>query len=139
MKRTYDDILNFPRHISAAHPSMPVRNRAAQFAPFSALAGYDEEIKESARFTDKKSELDEYEKEKIDIRLDMIRKNGYHSGKVDLKYFRHDEKKDGGSYIKIRGYVKFIDDVNKTIVMESGLKIPVNDVYGLDGDIFMDI
>lgn len=43
----YDDIINLPRHVSKNHPPMPMINRAAQFAPFSALTGYDAVINET--------------------------------------------------------------------------------------------
>jgi hypothetical protein len=42
---TYDDIINLPHHRSANHPPMPAMNRAAQFAPFAAIAGHDAEIR----------------------------------------------------------------------------------------------
>lgn len=45
----YEDIINLPHHVSKRHPQMTMWNRAAQFAPFAALVGYDETIKESAR------------------------------------------------------------------------------------------
>ena len=44
----YDDIINLPHHVSKRHPQMSMWNRAAQFAPFAALTGYEESIKESA-------------------------------------------------------------------------------------------
>ena len=43
----YDDIINLPHHVSKRHPQMSMWNRAAQFAPFAALTGYEESIKES--------------------------------------------------------------------------------------------
>ena len=55
----YDDIINLPHHVSSTREPMTLYNRASQFAPFSALTGYDEEIKETARLTDRKIELDE--------------------------------------------------------------------------------
>lgn len=58
MKGPYDDILGLPRHVSAKHPPMSRRNRAAQFAPFSALAGYGDAIRETARHTEPRRELD---------------------------------------------------------------------------------
>ena len=45
----YDDIINLPHHVSKKHPQMPIADRAAQFAPFAALTGYGEQIKETAR------------------------------------------------------------------------------------------
>lgn len=42
----YDDIIDKPHHESKTHPRMARINRAAQFAPFAALSGYEEAIKE---------------------------------------------------------------------------------------------
>ena len=58
MKGDYDDIINLPHHQSDRRPHMSLYDRAAQFAPFSALTGHDDAIKETARLTDKKIELD---------------------------------------------------------------------------------
>jgi hypothetical protein len=41
----YDDIINLPHHVSAKRPQMSMLDRAAQFAPFAALTGYDAAIK----------------------------------------------------------------------------------------------
>ena len=49
MTHDYDDIINLPHHVSKRHPQMSMRNRAAQFAPFAALTGYEDAIKESAQ------------------------------------------------------------------------------------------
>ncbi len=45
----YDDIINLPHHVSKSHPQMSMWSRAAQFAPFAALTGYDDAIKETAK------------------------------------------------------------------------------------------
>ena len=55
----YDDIINLPHHVSKKHPRMSLEARSAQFAPFAALTGYDSAIKETARMTDKRIEIDE--------------------------------------------------------------------------------
>ena len=56
---SYDDIINLPHPVSKNHPQMPLRDRAAQFAPFAALTGHDAAIKETARLTDERLELSE--------------------------------------------------------------------------------
>ena len=45
----YEDIIHLPHHVSKRHPQMSMWNRAAQFAPFAALADYEDAIQESAR------------------------------------------------------------------------------------------
>ena len=72
----YEDIVNmsYPNaDIEKAFPGEVLR--AAQFAPFAALTGYDEEVKEAARRTVEEAELDEYEKELINNKLCF-----FHSG-----------------------------------------------------------
>lgn len=49
MNTEYDDIINLPHHVSPRHPRMSMQARAAQFAPFSALTGYGDEIEKSAQ------------------------------------------------------------------------------------------
>lgn len=51
MTGKYDAILHLPHHVSKKHPPMPMADRAAQFAPFAALTGYDAAIRENARLT----------------------------------------------------------------------------------------
>ena len=46
MKDKYVDIINLPHHVSKRHPQMSLEARAAQFAPFAALTGYEKAIKE---------------------------------------------------------------------------------------------
>ena len=43
----YEDIINLPHHVSKRHPQMSMWNRAAQFAPFAALTGYEDAIQDS--------------------------------------------------------------------------------------------
>ena len=52
----YKDIINLPHHVSKKHPQMSLYARSAQFAPFSALTGYDEAIKETAEMVNKREE-----------------------------------------------------------------------------------
>ena len=42
----YDDIINLPHHVSKRHLQMSMWNRAAQFAPFAALTGYEDAIED---------------------------------------------------------------------------------------------
>lgn len=55
----YDDIIHLPHHVSASRPQMDLIDRAAQFAPFAALTGHAEAIKETERLTIERIELEE--------------------------------------------------------------------------------
>ena len=72
----YDDILYLPHHQSKVHPHMPREDRAAQFAPFAALTGYDDQIRETARLTDSRIELEENSKERLNDIMQYIKALG---------------------------------------------------------------
>ena len=50
----YDDIINLPRHVSKKHKSMSIEDRAAQFAPFAALTGFEEAVEETVKESEKR-------------------------------------------------------------------------------------
>lgn len=108
----YDDIIDMPHHTSTKHPQMSLYDRAAQFAPFAALTGHDMAIKETARVTDKKVELDEYAKEKLNDKLQIIRDTIHSNTEVTITYFVPDEKKAGGAYHSFAGCVKKLMNLN---------------------------
>ena len=74
-KRKYNDIINMPHHVSFKRQRMSMIDRATQFSPFVELTGYDAEIKETARLTDKHIELDVYEKAALDEKLRIALEN----------------------------------------------------------------
>ena len=47
--KDHSDIIDHPCFKSPSHPPMSMESRAAQFAPFAALTGFDEAISETAR------------------------------------------------------------------------------------------
>lgn len=129
MKRgTYEDIINLPHHISSRHPRMTIENRAAQFSPFAALTGYEDEIKETERLTDERKELDESEKEVLDRKLRRV--TTQQSQNITITWFVPDSRKEGGVYETLTGYVKKID--GKNVIMKNGTKIPIENIVGID-------
>lgn len=69
----YNDILNMQYPNPEIEKDFPDKIlREAQFAPFAALTGYDDTIAETARRTDSKLELDEYEIEKLNVKLQYL-------------------------------------------------------------------
>ena len=113
----YDDIINMPHHVSKIRKPMSLQNRSAQFAPFSALTTYDDRIREVARETSKKIELDECIKLMLNEKLCLIKNDIKLRPRVTITYFARDSKKKGGCYKTITSNVKIVDEVYKRIVL----------------------
>ena len=128
----YDDIINMK------YPNDEIESdfldevlRSAQFAPFAALTGHDEAIAETARLVGSKRELDEYRKQELDRQLALIsEKSGECS--VKITYFFPDERKSGGEYVTVCGFVKKIDEYEKKVIMAGGVIVPVDDIFKIE-------
>lgn len=128
MERDYERIISLPHHQSTARPHMPRADRAAQFAPFAALTGYDETVQEAARLTQKRIELTDDEKALLDV---MIRRAFQDRLPVCITYFRPDGKKAGGAYVRANGVIRYIDRIKRIIVMEDQTAVPVDEIIGI--------
>ena len=157
----YEDMLYLKRPVSRNHPPMDIMDRAAQFSPFAALTGYGDAVKETARQTERKQELDEYEKAALDEQLHELEaqmRSGKLSGtqsagagvqaacaqpvgaesqpQVTITYFVPDEHKEGGAYRTITGNVKKIDYYARCIILENGTQdgavVLVDNIFKLD-------
>ncbi len=136
MNKSYDDIINLPHHVSATRPHMSAIDRAAQFSPFAALTGYGDAIKETARLTGEKVELDEYMKDVLSVRLQIIVDQLKEHPEIAITYFQPDEKKNGGAYVTVIGSVKKIDEYERVVVMTDGTRVPIDEIASIDGQIF---
>lgn len=136
MNEKYDEIMSLPHHVSKTRPQMPMADRAAQFSPFAALAGYDSAIRETGRLTDEKIELDEESLTALNVRYQMLMDVLAEGPEVRITYFKPDEKKAGGAHMTITGAVRKIDDFEQTIIMQDGTRIPMEDVLSLEGELF---
>ena len=132
----YDDIIHLPHHESTRHPKMPALDRAAQFLPFAALTGHDAAVRETARLTDNRAELDEIRKEELDLHLQMLQEQLAQKPQVSITYFVPDVKKDGGAYFTITGTIQKIDGNRHQVIMENGTVISVNDIYEINSTVF---
>lgn len=126
----YHDIIDLPHHVSTYRPRMPMLNRAAQFSPFAALTGYEDSIREAARLTDARIELDECAKAALDAKLQIIQSNP--QTPVSITYFVPDARKAGGAYVTAEGFVRKI--VQHTVRMTDRTVIPIEDIIGIEGD-----
>ena len=136
MKDLYENIINRPHHVSKARPQMSELERAAQFAPFAALTGYDSAIKETGRLTDERIELDEEALTALDRKYQLLIEALDDAPEVTITYFQPDERKAGGKYVSAVGAVKKIDDFERRITMRDGTRIPTDDVLSIDGELF---
>ncbi len=127
-----EDIINLPHHISTKHPQMSLQDRAAQFSPFAALTGYEAAVKETARLTDRRIELDEGEKEKINLQLQQIRENLAEGPEATFVYFVPDPRKEGGSYVTVTGRVLGIDEFKREILLQDGQIVPIDELFAVE-------
>ena len=134
--RQYDDIINLPHHVSQKHPQMSLYARSAQFAPFAALTGYEDAIKQTSRETSEKIDIDDELKSILDSKLQIIMEQIKNKPEISITYFIPDLKKNGGSYITVTGIVKKIDLYNQHIYLTNDTEIPINDIINISGEIF---
>ncbi len=135
----YADILHLPHHRAAGRAHMNLHDRAAQFAPFAALTGFDGVIAETGRQTECRVELSESEKALLDRKfariIDCLQQGRRPT--VTVAYFEVDACKEGGAYRQCSGEVKKIDLFERTIVFmgkagRSGrVTIPMDDVMDI--------
>ena len=131
MNRNYEDIINLPHHISKTRPQMSLEQRSAQFAPFAALVGYEDEIAETGRLTVNKIELDEETKQILNRRLQEILENLEIHPKVAITYFVPDNKKSGGKYRTVTGNVLSLNTYKNSIVLTDKTEIQISEIIKL--------
>jgi hypothetical protein len=134
--KNYDDIINLPCPTSKRHPRMAMIDRAAQFAPFAALTGYDDAICETGRLTGTKLDLSDEIKERLDIKINYLIDNMEENPKVTITYFVPDKKKAGGEYVTITDTIKKIDQYEHILIMESGVKISLFEILSIESEFF---
>ena len=131
----YEDLIDLPHPVSKIHPPMARMDRAAQFNPFAALTGYEEEIEEAARLTEEKIVLGEDDKRFLDKQLQYLLTQIQRQPLIEVLYFVKDEKKAGGAYMMKKGRLKKIDSYQKHIIFTDGTRIAFADLRQLDSDL----
>lgn len=126
----YDSIINLSHYEPVNHKRMSINNRSVQFAPFSALTGYNEAIVESSRLTSNKIELTNELKLIISDKLRYIKSNKYNC-KVIICYFIKDKYKEGGRYESITTTIKKIDEYKKIIILSDNKRINIDSILSI--------
>lgn len=130
----YSDIINLSRPVSK-RPRMSLKQRSAQFAPFAALTGYKGQVKETARLTNKKIEINEELKEILDLKIQLIQEKIKEQPDVTITYFIPDDKKQGGKYKTVTNSVKKIDTYKNEIILIDGTTIAIDEIIDISSEI----
>lgn len=141
-RTVYADIIDRDWEPSAKHPRMSLHDRAAQFAPFAALTGYDEMVVEEARLTESVPEPGESDLERLDAAFRILsallaRKE---RPEVNVLFFVPDERKAGGRYETVTAQAEKIDPHEKKLVLRCAdapaerISLDMDRILGLSGD-----
>ena len=130
--RNYEDIQNHKRYQLKHHTPMSMESRAAQFAPFAALVGYDEEIGEAARSTDGREELSEDAIDALNQAFQKLLEHEEERPLVTVTYFQPDAKKDGGRYMTYTGNFRFYDAEKRVMKFVDGMVIGAGQVCRIE-------
>ena len=128
----YDDIINLPHHTSATRQRMSISDRAAQFAPFAALTGYDGVIEETARLTDDEDAQSDESTEILNRKLRLLNDLADEHPYVEITFFVPDERKRGGRYETIYGYLKLVDTIENCIILMDKRRISFDKIRSID-------
>lgn len=134
--KDYSDIIDLPHHVSKNRTPMSLYNRAAQFAPFSALHGYEEALTEISRQTSERVCLSDTQIDDIAFKIQILKEHFKEQNEVTIKYFQKDKSKEGGIYVIITSKIKKFDDYHQTIVLVSNEIIHLNDVVDISSPLF---
>lgn len=130
MKRDhrYDDILDLDRPPSPGHPPMPAAHRAAQFAPFAALTGYEDAIEEAARWVDAPVGNSEEGDRRLDAQLRALMARLPEKPRVRVTYFVRDPVKDGGRYVTREGRLRRLNEGERYLMLEDRTVLRFSDI-----------
>lgn len=127
----YADIIGIEHFEPREHQRMSAYDRAAQFAPFAALTGYDAMVSETSRLTDSKGELDEAQMLALNETLADIMDRINEHPRVLVIWFRKDARKQGGAYLKTEGTVQNVEPANRLVILKDGSRISMDDIAAI--------
>lgn len=126
----YDDIINLPHKQSDKRAHMSNRDRAAQFSPFAALNGHSDAIEETARLTDGRIVLGEYEAMQLNEKIRRLIEDP--EQRIRATYFVPDGKKQGGKYVAKIKYVRRVDETLRRIYFKDRTDISLDDIISIE-------
>ena len=134
----YSDIIDLPHHQSVRRPHMSVYNRAAQFAPFAALVGYEQMVQSTADalLLDKRVILSEDQKEFLDEKLSLLKEHISEKPEVHVLYFDINSNNLGGGYVSYFGVIRRIEERPTRLIMMDRKEIDIDDVLDMNSDLW---
>lgn len=132
----YSDLFQCERPQFDPSRKMNLKERAAQFSPFSALRGFDEEIEESSRRTESRPELSQQECDKLNARLQFLAEQSANRPTIQITRFVQDTKKSGGALVTEVVCVKRVDWVKRTIFLSNRTERSFDDIVSIQGKLF---
>lgn len=131
MDDRYARILHHPRPVSQQRLPMPVRDRAAQFAPFAALTGFDDAIGETGRVVEQPIILAQDALEELDAAIRKIQDTIETQPEAEVVWFRPDSRKAGGCIHSARGRVKQVDIPGQLLLFADGKSVPLKEITSI--------
>jgi len=124
--KDYSSIIDHPHFKSGTRKPMSMENRAAQFAPFAALTGYEAVIQETGRLTDEWVAPGEYGNDELNRKMALLLDRLPEHPRVVIEYFQPDARKEGGAYKTCTGRVRLVDENERFLELQGGRKIPID-------------
>ena len=128
----YDDILNIPWPQPSTRPRMSPEDRAAQFAPFSALTGYGSVLAETARLTEGPIYLTEERLDELNAQLRLAESQLEAQPSVTMTVYYEDGAKEGGRFAAVTGRLRKIDLYRGVLVLADGREVPFSRLCDLE-------
>lgn len=116
----YADIIHLPYRQTKHQPHMSMQQRAAQFAPFSALSGFREALQERARVTEKFRQLDDDELAHLNriVQYVLLQARLGRNIEIEVTYYVPDIQKKGGLYTTVKGLFVEINVCKKCMQLQ---------------------
>lgn len=131
MDNDYSDIIHLPHPNPVGRQRMSMQARAAQFAPFAALAGHSAAIEETARLTDDEINLYEDKLVLLDRQMQQLIMMLDQCPVVAITYFVPDSLKSGGCYRQTTGIVQKTEDHTRTLTLQDGTRIEIGRIVDI--------
>ncbi len=132
-EENYEDIIYRSYPYPSGHRKMERRDRAAQFAPFAALTGFEEAIEEASKILEEKKELDESQKEEINEKILCLKKQEKNCPIVRIVYFQKEKNQEKGQTLLYEGTLQKVEE--HTLLFANKKRISFEDIYEIEAEL----